>query len=279
MGDAIARFRELAERMRRHSDAAFMQAPQVVFYGMSPTEGHSIESSLRNGDIQPREFARLLRSAVRDGRTWRDKDAAALHGKDPRDWTGTLGGKREAILARAPTKAMLDKQHAAALSEATAWGDRMFASIERRLAALSESTLVTRATAADAWECRHSRGKLEYAKQLVRWQKAFDALAPYLGEPPTTATSTKQKKTRSDTKTRRGNPGGRPDEWSKVLKRQILADHAMYLKDCTKKKKKPLKQSTWVVTAWATEDGRQMSRKDALALWQAAKREKYRHRR
>jgi hypothetical protein len=214
MGEAIARFRELAERMRRHSDAAFMQTPQVVFYGMTPTEGFHIEASLWNGDMPPREFARLLRAAARDGRTWKDKDAPALHGKDRRDWCLSLGDKREAILARAPTKGMLDKQHAAALDEATAWGDHRFALIGKRLASLSEATLAMQSNAADAWECRHSQGKLEYAKQLVRWQKAFDALALFLGEPPTASTSTKEKKTRDRKKKGGKGPGGTPEKRS-----------------------------------------------------------------
>ncbi len=85
---------------------------------------------------------------------------------------------------------------------------------------------------------------------------------------PVTPNVTKQKKRRD----RKGG-GGRPDKWPKALKKQILSDHARYLKGC--KGEKPMKQTTWV-TVWATKDGREMTRKDALALWRAAKREQYR---
>jgi hypothetical protein len=76
--------------------------------------------------------------------------------------------------------------------------------------------------------------------------------------------------------TRQGNgAGGRPLKWSDALKRRILKDHATYLKVCKRNGEKPRKQTAWV-TSWATEDEREMSRRDALLLWQAAKRAKYR---
>ena len=227
MGEAIARFREMALAMRQAADAAFMQTPQAVFCGMLPTEGFRIESGLRSGDMQPREFASLLRSAVRDGRNWKDKDAPTLHAKDRRDWTLSLGGKRERILARAPQKTDLDKQHAASLREIADCGNRLlFASIERRLAALSESTLAMRTVAADAYVCRHSRGKLTYAKQLMRWQKAFDALAPFVDEPPAAAGSSPKKKTggtKQEKRRDRKGVGGRPERYALKFIREVVA--------------------------------------------------------
>lgn len=71
--------------------------------------------------------------------------------------------------------------------------------------------------------------------------------------------------------------GGNPGVWSREMKRQILSDHERHLKTCKRQKQKPLKQTAWV-TQWATESGRTMSRKDALRLWEAAKRQRCRDR-
>jgi hypothetical protein len=94
----------------------------------------------------------------------------------------------------------------------------------------------------------------------------------FIVEPTKAAGVSPQRKQR---RSRKG-VGGRHDKWSKELKRRILADHASYVRRMKRQREKPMKQSTWVSTVWATADGREMKRKDALALWSAAKREKYR---
>jgi hypothetical protein len=273
MGEAIARFRELALASRCRSDAAFIQPSRIFLPWLPPTKAIGIESRLIAGDMPPREFASLLRAAARrsDPSLQGEPDLTASR-RDRQAITATLGGRREATLSKAPATREIDRQHAAALREASDSDERLLASVERRLAALSEATLAMREMAADAWLSRYSRTKTEYAKQLVRWQRAYDALAVFIVEPTKAARSSPQRKQR---RSRKG-VGGRHDKWSKELKRRILADHASYVRRMKRQREKPVKQSTWVSTVWATADGREMKRKDALALWSAAKREKYR---
>lgn len=273
MGEAIARFRELALASRCRSDAAFIQPSHILLPWLPPWKTLAIERQLLAGKMRPREFASLLRLAARHDSSRRGEPDFSLSQKDRRDLSLSLGGAvREATLANSPAVRDLARQHAAALRESSVCEDRLLASVEKRLAALSESTLAMREMAADFWMARYSQTKAEYAKQLVRWQRAYDALAVYVDELPKAAGSIPRRKT---PRSRKGI-GGRRDKWSKALKRQILADHEKYLRQMKQRRKKPLSQRLWVVTEWATADDREMKRNDALALWNAAKREKQR---
>jgi hypothetical protein len=268
MGDALARLREMALAIRCRSDAAFV-SPVHLFIG--PVYSlRSLSERLLSGRIPPAEFAGILRDASRNGLGI--KGAASpveLVGRNRADLNSYFAQYRKPILAKAPRKADLDKQHAAALREADARGS-LLPSIEKHLDALSETTLAMQAMAADAWLSRYSRTKVRYAKTLLRWQRAYDALARFIEEPPTESAATKKKTSGDRRKKNRKRAGGRPAKWSTKQKKQMLDDHARYLKTT----KKPLKETAWV-TVWATEDGREMTRKDALCLWQAAKRGKY----
>jgi len=272
MGEAIARFRELALASRCRSDAAFIQPSHLILSWLPPWKTLAIEQRLLAGKVLPREFAGLLRSAARHRHGLKGEPDFSVSPADRRDMSMMLGGRREATLSKAPTARELTRHHAAALREASVCEDRLLASVEKRLAALSEATLAMREMAADFWLARYSRTKAEYATQLVRWQRAYDALAVFVDELPKAAGSSPR---HEQPRSRKG-VGGRRDKWSKALKRQILADYAIYLRQMKRQRKKPLSQRVWVSTVWADADGREWKRKDALALWQAAKREKQR---
>jgi hypothetical protein len=96
----------------------------------------------------------------------------------------------------------------AAAKESLAWG-RLFKVADSRVRALA------RATAALGKPYRLSAE--EYGRALSRWQSAFDALAPFVTEPPKPATPDSEKQPRRS----RGG-GGRPQN-DEVLARDLLA--------------------------------------------------------
>jgi len=216
MGEAIARFRETALAMRQAADAAFIH-PAYLLLGLPPTKGSAIESRLLAGKVQPREFARLLREAAktssRDGRP----DCVE-------DGIGLFDHQRKKMLSRAPGSRDLDRMHAAALRESEDAG-RLFDIIEQRLSALSDTTAALLRMAADSWGSRYSLVKRDYAKHLLRWQRAYDALSRFIELPPISSSTTstaktkpaKQKKNRS-----RKGIGGTPAKYSLAFIREVV---------------------------------------------------------
>ena len=210
MGEAIARFRETALAMRQAADAAFIH-PAYLLLGLPPTKAAAIESRLLAGKVQPREFARLLREAAktssRDGRP----DCVE-------DGIGLFDHQRKKMLSRAPGSCDLDRMHAAALREGEDAG-RLFDLIEQRLSTLSDTTASLLAMAADSWSSQYSLVKRDYAKHLLQWQRAYDALGRFIELPPASSSTTPGSE--KQTSNSRG-PVGRPQN-DEALARDLLA--------------------------------------------------------
>ena len=269
MGEAIARFREMAHAIRCMSDAAFV-APDYLMLGPEYVT-RSLRYRLPTGKVPSTEFARLLRAHARSGPGIKGSPPAAAVGNGEReDFNAYFDSERKPILAKAPSKGSLDKQHAAALREAVEWG-ALLSSIERRLTTLSEATLAMREMAADSWSSRFSRTKERYAKTLLGWQKAFDALAPFVDEPSAAAGLAAKQKTSSRHKQSRA--GGRKPKWSAEKKQQILLDREAHKKKMSRRNKPPQQLKLWR-REWATDHGMKVA--DASLLWQAARRDEYR---
>lgn len=206
MGEAIARFREMALAMRQAADAAFIH-PAHLFLNLPPTKGTAIESRLLAGKVLPRDFARLLREAAQKGKVPGRPDASE-------DGLGLFDHKRKRMLSQAPGSRDLDRLHAAALVEAEGAG-RLFDLIEQRLSALSETTASMLSMAADSWGSRFSLVKRDYAKHLLRWQRAYDALGRIVAAPHEAAGSSPKAKAKQPKKKKRGKgPGGTPEKRS-----------------------------------------------------------------
>lgn len=240
MGEAIARFREMALAMRQAADAAFIH-PAYLLLGLPPTKGSAIESRLLAGKLQPREFARLLREASktssRDGRP----DSAE-------DGIGLFDHQRKKMLSRAPGSRDLDRMHAAALREGEDAG-RLFDLIEQRLSTLSDTTASLLAMAADSWSSQYSLVKRDYAKHLLQWQQAYDALGRFIELPSASSSTTstaktkqpKQKKTRS-----RKGIGGKPPTYSMQFIREVFKAHERDRKHAAASRERMPKKSRWL---------------------------------
>lgn len=224
MGDAIARFRDMALAIRCRSDAAFV-APDHLYLG--PVFSlRNVTSRLIAGKVSAKDFASMLRQAARTAPGVKGTpDAAEALSTNREAMNKWFAHYRRPILATAPSKADFDKQHAAALREAVRWGE-LLPSIEKRLDAVSEATLAMREMAADAWLCRYSRTKQRYAKTLLRWQRDFDALARFIESPPATPsspTSTKQTGSKPTKRRDRKHGGGRPPTYPMKFIREVVA--------------------------------------------------------
>ena len=223
MGEAIARFREMALSIRCRSDAAFI-APDHLYLG--PVFSlRNVTSRLIAGKVLAADFASILRQAARTAPVLKGTpDAAEAVSKNREDINTYFGQYRRPILAKAPSKADLDKQHAAALREAVRWGE-LLPSIEKRLDSVSEATLAMREMAADAWLSRYSRTKQRYAKTLLQWQRDFDALGRFIEEPPAAAGSTSERQTSTAKQKKRRDRkrgGGRPPQFPEQFIREMV---------------------------------------------------------
>lgn len=245
MGEAIARFREVALAIRCRSDAAFI-APDHLFCG--PVESlRGLGQRLLEGSISPLDFAAILRDAAKQGHGIKGGPSARdLLDPDRASMARYLSQYRRPILAKAPSNGELHKQHAAALREAVEWGS-LLPSIEKRLDALTEATLSMREMAGDAWLARYSRTKERYAKALLRWQRAFDALARFL-EPPAVAATSEKQSGRSRSRGGRGRQGigGRKKKYPERFVREVLTARGREEKACRRAKERLPSKVEWL---------------------------------
>ena len=285
MGEAIARFRDVALAMRCRSDAAFI-APDHLFAGWKFTI-RNLSGRLLAGRLSPAEFARVLRDAAKHAPGIKGAPSAADLLDPEREYVVNrwFSQYRRPMLAKGPTKADLDKQHAAALREAVEWGS-LLPSIEKRLDALSEATLLMREMAGDAWLARYSRTKERYAKTLLRWQRAFDALARFVEQPTVAARPTVEKKQgRSRGARNRKGPGGRPEMYPLTLVRKVDAAREKYEKKQKRLKQRMQPRSQWLFdycgdndidtrSTFPSKDPKQPEAWDVRAerFWRAAKK-------
>jgi hypothetical protein len=239
MGEAIARFREMALAMRQASDAAFIH-PAHLLLDLPPTKGTAIESRLLAGKVLPRDFARLLREAAQKGKVPGRPDASE-------DGFGLFDHKRKRMLSQAPGSRDLDRLHAAALVEAEDAG-RLFDLIERSLSALSDTTASMLTMAADSWGSRYSLVKRDYAKHLLRWQRAYDALGRFISAPPAAAGSSPKAKAKQSKKKQRSRKGigGPKKKYSDELIREILSARDEYAMVCSRLKKPVAPFAQWL---------------------------------
>jgi hypothetical protein len=216
MGEAIARFREMVLAMRQSADAAFIH-PAYLLLGLPPTKAAAIESRLLAGKVQPREFARLLREAAK-------KSSRAGRPDASEDGFGMFDHQRKKMLSRAPGSRDLDRMHAAALRESEDAG-RLFDLIEQRLSTLSDTTASLLAMAADSWGSQYSLVKRDYAKHLLQWQRAYDALGRFIELPPAASGTTSTAKTKPAKRTKkrsRKGIGGKPAKYSLAFIREVV---------------------------------------------------------
>jgi hypothetical protein len=223
MGEAIARFREMALAIRCRSDAAFV-APDHLYLGPAFTL-RNVTSLLIAGKVSAADFASMLRQAARTAPGVKGTPDSADAVSTNREVMNThFAIYRRPILAKAPSKADFDKQHAVALREAVRWGE-LLPSIEKRLDSVSEATLAMREMASDAWLSRYSRTKQRYAKTLLRWQRDLDALGRFIEEPPASAGSTSEKQTSTAKQKKRRDRkrgGGRPPQFEERFIREMV---------------------------------------------------------
>lgn len=242
MGEAIARFREMALAIRRASDAAFIH-PAHHFLSdprISPPTGFAIESRLLAGKVQPRDIARLLREAAQKGKVPGRPDAS-------QDGYGLFDRERQQMLSRAPGSRDLDRLHAAALVEAEDEG-RLFDLIEKSVSALSDTTASMLTMAADSSGSRYSLVKRDYAKHLLRWQRAYDALGRFISAPPAAeglSPKAKAKQSKKKPRSRKGI-GGKPEKYSLVFVREVVAARNRDEKQAAKVKRPLPPLSQWL---------------------------------
>jgi len=123
-----------------------------------------------------------------------------------------------------------------ATQEALRWG-HLFSRIESRIRALSAATSRLRERAA-------------YAASLSRWQSAFDALAPFVADPPKHATSGAEKQTGNG----RGRGGRRQN--NEALARALLAGWNAFEPEEGRKTKERYLAQRPDVRVLTTEDAR-----------------------
>jgi hypothetical protein len=242
MSEAIARFREMALVVRCRSDAAFV-SPVFLCAGMDYSL-RGLKERLLAGRVPHTEFVDILRDAPSIKGA---PSPVELLGQGRADTNSWFAQYRQPILAKAPRKADLDKQHAAALREAGAWGSLLL-SVEKYLDALSETTVALREMAADTWLSRYSRTKARYAKTLLRWQRAYDALARFIEEPPALAATSGKQTGGSKQKKRRDRKrsGGRPAHYPMKFIREVFAAHERDKKHAAKAKQRLPAWAPWL---------------------------------
>jgi hypothetical protein len=249
MGEAIARFRETALAMRQAADAAFI-APEHLFAGMIYALRH-LKLRLLDGKVSAADYATILRDLAGDAELSIAGGPAKreLISRNRADANRMFAHYRQPILAKAPAKANLDRQHAAALREADAWGS-LLPSIEKHLDALSETTLAMREMAADAWLSRYSQTKKRYAKTLLQWQRAYDALGRFIELPLAASSTTSTAKTKPAKRKKRNRrekgPGGKPETYSLEFIREVFDAYERARKRVTASGKRMPKKATWL---------------------------------
>lgn len=248
MGEAIARFREMALAIRCRSDAAFV-APDHLYLGPAFTL-RNVTSRLIAGKVSAADFASMLRQTARTAPGVKGTpDSAEAVSTNREDMNTHFALYRRPILAEAPSKADFDKQHAVALREAVRWGE-LLPSIEKRLDSVSDATLAMREMAADAWLSRYSRTKQRYAKALLRWQRDFDALGRFIQEPPaavSNSASEKQTSTAKQKKRRdRKGIGGPKFKYSDELVREVVAARERAEKQAAKARQRLPAWAPWL---------------------------------
>jgi hypothetical protein len=274
MGEAIARFRELALAIRLSFDEHFSQPSRTVTAEAAERFAKDCRRLLSDYEQGWYRSAGYLRSLDR-ARQVAEKHAVApppgmIPFPEPVPWLP--------VPVEEVPRSVLRRLERAAIKEAVRLS-ALFPVVEARIKSLAEVSLSLQGTRTGLQAIRAARVSMAPGAQAeaceslhARWKEAFESLAPFVDESPK---ATDREPQRPQPRSRKGI-GGRRDKWPKELKRQILADHAKYLKQMKRLRKKPLRQTAWVSTVWALDDGREMKRKDALALWNAAKREKQR---
>jgi hypothetical protein len=106
--------------------------------------------------------------------------------------------------------------------------------------------------AADAWLSRYSRTKVRYAKTLLRWQRAFDALGRFIELPPAASIATPG--SAKQTGNSRGRVG-RPQN-DEALARDLLAGWKAFEPEEGRKTKDRYLAQRHDVRAVKTEDAR-----------------------
>jgi hypothetical protein len=202
MGDAIARFREAALATRRHEDEIFSRPDWAVEGCVAESFGRRCRRTMRAyeaGEIEPGLYVRELARAKRHAESQRNPGS---DGQPHLNFTGWLPPSMRGA-ANVNIKRLAEQ----AAKDALDWGAR-FSIAESRVRALCRLTIALSG---------FLKEPAEYGKAISRWQEAFDALAPFVGEPPAAAASTSNEKTGSG----RGR-GGRPQN-DEDLARSLLA--------------------------------------------------------
>lgn len=175
MGEAIARLREAALAIRLRSDQIYSEPRFEITEAAAKAfvaRCRHLLQEFESGRIDAEEYASGLRRA---------RSAAEQSPQEPRSgrkWYAMVDWLPTGMQQQAPPS--ISHLAADAATEALRWGEQ-FALVESRVRALTKETEAIRKT---PQRLRHLLG---------RWLAAFDALAPFVGEPPGVATATAEK--------------------------------------------------------------------------------------
>jgi len=230
MGEAIARFREAALSIRRLCDERLSEPTWAVAEPAAKTfcsRCRRLMSEFEAGHLGAEGYIRRLRQEK--------KTAERQPGQDEQ------GQRRFALVEWLPASmrpAAVPKMQPLAVEaaqEALHWGPH-FPLIESHIRALSAATA-------------RLQERLGYAAHLSRWQAAFDALAPFVTEPPKPVSPTSEKQTggsRGRGGRNRKGIGGRPEMYPATLVRKVVAAREKYEKNQKRLKQRILPRSQWL---------------------------------
>jgi hypothetical protein len=235
MGEAIARFREMALAVRRTCDEAMVHPGHLFLLSAgNPLQAAAIVEQLKAGRLTATKFADLLRKS------------GGLPGVPDISGLGLFDVARRKILARGPQQPEFDRAYSLAVREAARHAD-LFDVLERRLHCLRLSTIGLSELAGDSSSSRHITHKRKYAAQLDRWHEAYEALSAFIEEPPASQ-SDPEKKTVSKQPKHRKRPGsgGRPAKFPIKFIREVVTARERYQKHAAKARRPLLPFPQWL---------------------------------
>jgi hypothetical protein len=214
MGRAIARFREMALAVRRNRDETIstpLHEVSVIASRNLAKRNLRLLREFEAGQLSAKGYVRLLLASRNHAELSPVFDEKGNHRLRFEGWLPI------AMQVESPRNIRALASDAA--KESLRWG-KLFNTVEPRVQALMQATINLR--------CEPG----SYGKPLARWQRAFDALAPFIEEPPATVSSSPS--TKQTGGSRRG--GGRPPN-DEALARDLLNGWRAYEPDDGRKTK------------------------------------------
>lgn len=249
MGEALARFRDLALAVRRKCDERHSQPRGRAVSAAAASEfawrcSNILSQHEKAGMPDPESYVLRL-CQCRDAAEF-DAIPSRGHEYDLPDYIEWLPDPKE------PTDSEWKAGLRAAVREAVRWGS-LFAVVEARITDLGAATEMLCQFAAADYYCDPTPGEWNesdqrYATEYKKFAEAIDALAPFIEEPPAASAPISGQKTGDKQKKRRDRKGigGRKKKYPDQFVRDVLAARKREERACRKSKDRLQPKNEWL---------------------------------